>query len=121
MRQQKILWGALFVSTVIYVFMAWFLAPVAKRPFEESLRNPMTLVMYGAAIASFVGGLMFPRLVNAPAQKKMIMALALFESCSIFGLVAAFTQQDWRLIIAPWIASLIGFMREWPSGEVNAP
>jgi F0F1-type ATP synthase membrane subunit c/vacuolar-type H+-ATPase subunit K len=122
MNQQRILWGALVCSTVIYVGVAYFIAPVAQRPFEESLRNPITLAMYGAAIATFIAGLMMPSLMaaNAAARQKMILSMALFEACSVFGLVTAFIQHDWRLILAPWVASLIGFVRQWPSGDVNA-
>jgi hypothetical protein len=51
----------------------------------------------------------------------MIVAMAMFESCVIMGLIAAMLLKDWRLIIPTWIASLVGFMREFPRGEVSAP
>lgn len=122
MSSQKILWGAIVFSTLIYVVIAYSLAPEPVRPFEESVRAPMTLGMYAAAFAMFVAALVLPaRSSQSPARTKMILALALFESCAVLGLAAAFLQHDWRLIIPPWLASLIGFVREWPREDITSP
>jgi hypothetical protein len=59
-------------------------------------------------------------LTQSPQRLRMIVALAMFEACSIFGLVTVVLYKDWRLFVAPWVLSLIGFVREWPRDEVNA-
>ena len=56
-------------------------------------------------------------LKHAPARTRMIMSLAIFESCAIFGLVSTFLLQDWRLYLAPWALAVIGFLRSWPSDD----
>ena len=121
MRQQRIIWFAIFSSTVIYLVMAYWMAPVPPRPFEQSVRNMVTLVMYGMAVAVFIAAMVVPSHKQSPPSQKMIMALAMFESCAIFGLLAAFMQHDWRLYVPTWIVALIGFMREFPSNEVSSP
>jgi F0F1-type ATP synthase membrane subunit c/vacuolar-type H+-ATPase subunit K len=119
MRQQKIIWFAIAFSTVIYLFMAYWIAPVPPRSFEESLRTTTTLAMYGVALAVFNAGLVMPSLTLAqsPPQSKMTVTLAIFEACAIFGLVAAFLQQDWRLYVPTWFVSLIGMVRAFPKDE----
>lgn len=122
MRQQKIIWGALVFSTFIYVGIAYFLAPDPVLPFSESVMKLEALMFYGVAFVTFIVALVFPgQLVNLPQQKRMIVAMATFEASTIMGLVAAIMLKDWRLIVPAWIASLVGFMREYPSDEVSAP
>lgn len=118
----KIIWFAIAMSTVIYLVIAYTMAPVPPRPFAESVRTTLTLVLYGAAFAAFIAALVIPSLLTrSPARQKMIVALAIFEACAIFGLLAAFMQHDWRLYVPPWIAALIGFVREFPRDEVSSP
>jgi MFS family permease len=122
MRQQKIIWGALFFSTVIYVGIAYSFAPDPALPFSESVAQSTALALYGAAFAAFLAAMVVPSLlVNLAPEKRMVVALSMFEACSIMGLLAAFLLKDWRLIVPAWIASLIGFMREFPRDEVSAP
>ena len=121
MSQQRIIWGAIVFSTVIYLFVAYSLAPVPVRPFQESVRTPITLAMYAAALAGFIAALVVPSMLQQPQRVKMIAALALFESCAVFGLMAAILHKDWRLYIPAWIAALIGFLREWPREDVSSP
>jgi hypothetical protein len=122
MRTPKILWFAIVWSTVIYMVIAYVIAPVPPRPFEESLRSTFTILFYAAAFVAFIAAMLIPgRLPQNPPQKKMIVAMAMFEACAVIGLVTAFLQHDWRLYVAPWIAALIGFVREFPRDEVSSP
>lgn len=121
MSQQRIIWGAIVFSTVIYLFVVYSLAPVPARPFQESVRTTITLAMYAAGFASFIAALVVPGLLRQPQRVKFITAMALFESCAICGLMAAFLHKDWRLYVPAWIVALIGFLREWPSEEINSP
>jgi hypothetical protein len=122
MQQNRIVWFAIAFSTVIYAVLSYVLAPVPKQSYDAAVKNPLVLVLYFAALSSFVAGNIVPSLVKgAPARTRMILALAIFESCAIFGFVASFLLQDWRLYLAPWALAAIGFLRVWPSGEVSAP
>lgn len=123
MQTQRILWGAIAFSTVLYAGIAYTLAPVPEQPFETSVRDTFTMLLYGMAVVMFFVAMIVPRrLPAAPPRMKMIVALALFEACAIFALVAAMVHHDWRLYLPGWALALIGFVREWPSAaEVSAP
>ena len=122
MNQPKILWGALFFSTVIYVVIAYSLAPNPELPLSDAVMQSTARMLYGVAFAVFIAAMVVPSmLVSAPPRTKMVVALSMFEACSIMGLLAAMLLSDWRLIVPAWIASVVGFMREFPRDEVSAP
>ena len=122
MNQQKIIWFAIVFSTVMYFGVAYMLAPAPALPFEQSVRTVFTMAMYASAFAVFLAALVIPGLMRPlPRQTKLVLAMALFEACATMGLMAALLQKDWRLFIPPWIAALIGFIREFPRDEVSSP
>jgi hypothetical protein len=114
--QRKMIWFAILMSTFIYAVMVYSLSRGWPQPgpFEPSVRRPMVLGLYAAAAAMFVAALVVPRGISQP-HSRFITTLAFFESCAIFGLLTTFLTQDWRLYIAPWALSLIGFVRNYPS------
>lgn len=115
MDQRKIIWFAIVTSTFIYAAILWSLSRSWPQPgaFEQALRRPMVPGLYIAAAVMFLVALTVPRAIGEVRQR-LIVTLALFESCAIFGLVAAFLTQDWRLYAAPWAVSLIGFIVNYP-------
>ena len=117
MHVEKVLWGAIVFSTFIYAGMIFMIARNPEHSFEENVRSQMTLIVYGLALASFIAGTVLPGRLRAPARMKMIIALAIYESCAVFGLIGAFVAHDWRIFIPAWVLSLIGMMRVYPSGE----
>jgi uncharacterized membrane protein len=122
MRHERILWGAIAFSTVIYAIVAWSMAPSPEKPFETSLHDTTTLVLYAAALMMFVTAMLVPGMLrSADARLRMIVGLGMFEGCAIFGLIAAMLHHDWRLYLPAWALALIGFLRVWPSAEVSAP
>ena len=116
MSQRKIIWFAIVMSTFIYAVVVYSLSRGWPQPgpFAASVQQPMVLGLYAAAIAMFFAALMIPGRI-AHHHQRFIVRLALFESCAIFGLVVAFLTRDWRLFLAPWVMSLIGFMSTFPS------
>ncbi len=119
MRQHKVVWFAIFFSTVIYAVVAFTIAGNPQGSFEDSLRNPIVLFAYVAALGAFFAAMIVPRF--APPRSRMIVALAVAESSAVLGLVAAFVGEDYRLYFAPWALAVIGFLRVWPGGDVSAP
>lgn len=116
MRQKKIIWFAIVLASFIYAVIVWMLAKNWPQPgpFDEAVRHEMVLMLYAVAVVTFVMALFIPRIMSANAPK-YIVALALFESVVIYGLLAAFLRQDWRLFVPTWILGLIGFATRWPS------
>jgi len=117
-QQNRIIWFAIAFSTVLYAVIAYATSPSPRQPYDAAVKNPLVLVMYFAALSAFVAGNVVPAMLkHAPARTRMIMSLAIFESCAIFGLVSTFLLQDWRLYLAPWALAVIGFLRSWPSDD----
>ncbi|HUP62455.1 MAG TPA: hypothetical protein VNA69_18770 [Thermoanaerobaculia bacterium] len=116
MVQKKIIWFAIVLASFIYALIVYFLSKQwpTPGPFDEAVRNQLVLILYVAAIGTFIVAFVFPRMMQAK-QTAFVASLALFESVAIFGLLAAFLRQDWRLFIAPWILAMIGFATKWPS------
>ena len=119
MQQLRIIWFALLASTLIYCFIAWTMSTQhAARPFDESVRSPMVLGLYGIGLVDFVLATMVSiAMRDRPLRLRMILSMALYEACAIFGLVAAFLTQDWRIYLAPWALTIIGFLRMFPTAE----
>jgi hypothetical protein len=117
MNPRTVIWFAIVFSTVLYLLIAVIRSgPLGD--FEAVTRQPVVLGLYGAALAAFLAGwLVVRQIVSGPPRMTMVAALAVFESCAIFGLVAAFLTSDWRTYLGPWALALIGFLREWPGRE----
>ena len=120
-RVLRLLWFALFMSTVIYAVVVYFVTMQhPHRPFGVSVRDPQTLILYGMAVASFFGGtIAWNAMATHPLQVRMITSMAIFESGAVFGLIAAFLANDWRLYLAPWMITLLGFLRCFPSEDAS--
>lgn len=116
MSQRKIIWFGIFMSTFIYAAVLYSLSKNWPKPgsFDDAVRQTIPAVLYLAALASFAAAFAVPRIIKL-SHPAFITTLALFEACAIYGLTAAFITQDWRLYLAPWALSLIGFMSRFPS------
>jgi len=114
--QRKIFWFGIFLSTLIYAVVLYSLSKNWPRPgsFDDAIRKPIPAVLYLVALATFALAFAVPRIIRH-RDPAFIAALALFEACAIYGLLAAFLTQDWRLYLAPWALAVIGFMTRFPS------
>ena len=117
MKSDKPIWFAIVFSTFIYAVIAYSVAGTPEGTLAAAVKQQIPTLLYALALASFVAGLLLPGRLRAPARMKMIVALALFESCAVYGLLAAFLTRDWRLFVPPWIIGLIGMWRVYPSDE----
>lgn len=116
-QQRKIVWFGLVMSVVIYVVMAYMTSQEnASQPFDDAVRHPWALPMYGIAVVMFIIATVVSRTMK---QAGWISGLALYESCAIFGLMAAFIAKDWRLLLPAAALALIGMARLFP-GETAA-
>jgi hypothetical protein len=122
MNPRLVIWMGIAMSTVIYLVLAYTLSGEAGES-EKLAREQYVPVLYGLAGAMFIIGWFVVRRVirNAPEQTRMIMALAVFESCAVFGLLGAFLTKDWRVYLFPWALALVGFIREFPRAGTTEP
>lgn len=110
------IWFAIVMSTFIYAVIVYALSRDWPRPgaLEASLQKTVVLVLYVLAIADFVMAHVLSRMMSNH-RARYVSKLALFASCAIYGLLAAFLTQDWRLYIPAWALALIGFAQSYPS------
>lgn len=120
MEQRRIIWFAIAFSTVIYAVIAYTQSPNPEGTFDESLKDPFVYVLYALALVTFVAALIIPGLLRrVPAQTRLILALALFEACAVYGFMASFLKHDWRLYLAPWAIAVIGFVKVFPASSTS--
>lgn len=117
MQKRKVLWFGIAFSTVAYLVLAYVLYPNPEGGVREKVEQPLVLALYVLAAVMFVVASVLPQRLPGKGQSAMVLAMALYESCAVFGLVAAFLKADWRLYLAPWALALIGFMRVFPNDE----
>ena len=119
MPLERIIWFAMFLSTVIYAVIAFMLGQRnASRPFEEAVHDQFVLILYGLTLVDFlIAFLGVATRPDQPRRVRMIINLGLYESCAVYGLVLTFLHADWRLYLAPWALTLVGFLRVFPTSE----
>jgi hypothetical protein len=121
MNPRRTIWIAIVFSTVIY-FVLGFSMSRPPGEFERLARGQYVPIFYGMAVAMFLfGTFVVPRIIRSSEQARMIAALAVFESCAIFGLLATVFMKDWRYYLGPWALAIIGFVRELPRDETAEP
>lgn len=121
MNPRVIIWFAIVMSTVIYLVIG---ITFSGEPSEYNLlvRDKYVPVLYGIALVMFaIGWFVMPRVIRSSADVRMIMGLAIFESCAIFGLLGTFLTKDWRVYLFPWALALIGFIRVFPRASAAEP
>ena len=139
-RTLRVIWGALLLSTVIYVILASVLVQGSDNNLDRGLfYSPVPLMLYGLGLVMFGLSFFLPKLFmnqgvrSNPGQasipsregpsrirQALIVRYALLESCAIFGLVAAFLSQEWQLILPLWVVSAAGFLMAYPSENLLA-
>lgn len=117
MKPANVIWLAIVFSTFIYAGIIWFIAGNPEGTFQERLQDVRVQLLYLIALATFVAANFLPRTIKAPAQTKLVVTLALFEACAIYGLVAAFLTHDWRVFVPAWVLALIGMWMARPTAE----
>jgi hypothetical protein len=121
MKIERIIWAALLAAVVIYVLVAFMVAQKnAAPPFADALHRQMVLPVYAIGAVLFVIAFFLRarfRERGAPRRLRNIIAWALFEAVTIYGLVLALTASDWRLIVPPAMLTIIGFVVTFPQEE----
>ena len=114
-----IIWGALFVSTFIYLVVLGF---SGNEPREEASEDSLATILYVVGFTNFaIGqGLKFlVRRVKTPEGKPkipawidqaFIAAIALSESSAIFGLILAFQGEPMSAYLPLFVITWVGLL-----------
>jgi hypothetical protein len=119
-RVFQLIWVGLFIATCIYGVIDYVVIGhlVHVQTFEQELRSPLVLALYGGAAAAFLAG---SALKATRRQNVFTARLALFEACAVFGLLAAFLTNDWRLFLPTWALAALGFVQTLPPSAEYTP
>jgi len=119
LRALRVIWAAIAFSTVIYAVILLALpASRSTASFDQNFRSQIVVILYVLVGLQFIAATAYSIVArNRPQQLRLVVSLALYEACAIYGLVAAFINHDWRLYLAPWAVALIGFIRVFPAAE----
>jgi hypothetical protein len=109
-RNLQIIYIAIVLSALIYGIVAWVTtrAIVPGRILTDELHDPVTIAMYSAAAGMFLAA------VIVRSRKALIVRWVMLDAACVFGVVAAMTQGDWRLYVAPGALALFGFIALYP-------
>jgi MFS family permease len=121
LRTLRVIFAALLMSIAIYIFVVWTVAKKTELPFETRLSDPVVQFLYAASAVFFVVAFVFSNWMRdrgRPRRVVYIVRWALLETVTIYGLLAAFTRLDWRLIVPPAMLSILGFALSFPQEEV---
>jgi hypothetical protein len=116
----QFIWLALVTATCVYGVIDYVVIGhlVHLQTFEQELRSAAVLVLYGAAAATFLAAFA----LKATRRRRIFIArLALFESVAIYGLVASFLTNDWRLFLPTWALAMLGFVQTLPPSAEYTP
>jgi FtsH-binding integral membrane protein len=122
LRTMRIIWGALLFAVLIYCSIAFTIGQRnAGVPFASEFKDLLVQIIYAVAavmfgVAFFMRGWMRDR--GRPAHLYNIVTWALLEAVTIYGLVLAMVKFDWRLIVAPALATFAGFVLTFPQEAV---
>jgi hypothetical protein len=118
LRITRIIWAALLFAVLIYCLIAFMMGQRnAGVPFASEFHDPFAQIIYAVAVVTF--GVAFfmrgwMRDHGRPAHLYNIVTWALLESVTIYGLVLAMIKFDWRLIAAPAMLTVAGFVLTFP-------
>ncbi len=114
----RILWGALFVSTLIYIVVLE-LTPVQEDADWQSLATMFAFGAVGAAGASLVAPRFVQRSTGAYVVA-LILALALAESVCILGLVLGFLGAPATVVMPFFFLTWVLMVIRFPTKEKMA-
>jgi len=119
-RQLQIIWVGLVTASCIYGVIDWVVVGrlVHVKSLEQELRSPVVLALYGVAALTFLTAL---GVRITPRRQMLIVRLALFEAVAIYGLLAAFLTNDWRLFLPTWVLAMLGFVQTLPPSAEYTP
>src|SRR3954452_13574862 len=116
----RLIWVALATATCIYGVIDYVvIGPLVHlQTIEQELRTPVVLALYAIATLTFLGAFGLAATRRRPI---FIARLALFESVAIYGLIASFVTNDWRLFLPTWALAMLGFVQTLPPSAEYTP
>ena len=121
---QRVVWGALLFSQLVYLVVALVIADPSPEAIEEMANNPMPMILFGIGLAE-IGLAIFviPNIIKPPENPTHVSQLltsrivqwAIVESAIILGLVNAFQGGTDTVIIGLFVVAVLAMLKTFPS------
>ena len=121
---QRIVWGALLFSQLVYLVVALVVADPSPEAIEEMANNSMPMILFGIGLAE-IGLAIFviPNIIKPPEKPTHVSQLftsrivqwAIVESAIILGLVNAFQGGPDTVIIGLFVVAVLAMLKTFPS------
>ena len=115
----RILWGALFASTLLYIVVLELVSVEADADWQS-----LALIFALGGVGAAGGSLLAPRLVSRPTGAytiALILSLAFAESVCILGLVLGFLGAPPTVVMPFFVVTWVLMVIRFPTAEkINA-
>lgn len=102
MQIDRLIWFAMFLSTVIYGVIAFVTGGHPAAPFASNFNDIFVVIMYVLAAVMFFVGTVLPNVAMSAGPPRVRRI-----------------QHDFRLYLFPWAVCILGFLRVFPTSEAS--
>ena len=121
---QRVVWGALLFSQLVYLVVALVIADPSPEAVEEMANNPMPMIFFGIGLVEIgLAVFLIPNIIKPPENPTNVSQLltsrivqwAIVESAIILGLVNAFQGGSNTVIIGLFVVSVLAMLKTFPT------
>ena len=121
---QRVVWGTLLFSQLVYLVVALVIADPSPEAVEEMANNPMPMIFFGIGLVEIgLAVFLIPNIIKPPENPTNVSQLltsrivqwAIVESAIILGLVNAFQGGSNTVIIGLFVVSVLAMLKTFPT------
>ena len=121
---QRIVWGVLLFSQLVYLVAALVLADPTPEAIEAMANNPMPMIFFGIGLVEIgLAVFLIPNIIKPPENPTNVSQLfttrivqwAIVESAIILGLLNAFQGGTNTVIIGLFVVAVLAMLKTFPS------
>ena len=120
---QRIVWGALLFSQLVYLVVAIFVASPSPEAIEAMVNNPMPMIFFGIGLVQIgVAVFLIPNIIKPPENPthvsqvftSRIVQWAIVESAIVLGLINSFQGGPDTVIIGLFVVAVLAMLKTFP-------
>ena len=120
---QRVVWGALLFSQLVYLVVALVIADPSPEAVEEMANNPMPMIFFGIGLVEIgLAVFLIPNIIKPPENPTNVSQLltsrivqwALVESSVILGLINTFKGGTNTVIIGLFVVAVLAMLKTFP-------
>lgn len=120
---QRIVWGALLFSQLVYLVVALVVADPSPEAIESMSNNPTPMIFFGIGLVEIgLAVFLIPNIIKPPENSTNVSQLfttrviqwAVVESAVILGLVNSFQGGTNTVIIGLFVVAVLAMLKTFP-------